>query len=445
MSTVTVSRPSIRHSIRGDKMFARRIRRLSPSLLGPILCAGRIADEERVGVYLVGGFVRDLILGRRNLDIDIVVEGDGIVFARRLAVALRGKVLVAHHRFGTATIEGASGSKVDVASARRESYACAGALPTVERGSIEEDLWRRDFSINAMAVWLNRGRFGALVDPCQGRPDLEKGLIRALHAQSFEDDPLRILRAVRFEQRLGFRIEKETLQWILTAGRGRLLARVHKHRLRDELMLLLKEEMVFPCLKRLSALVGLGYVGPRMRSCPAWKARFAAAQKSLDWARRHAPSAASADMVVMRLALFFEPLSLSGVRQAMRTFAFGKPQRVPVVSFKQEAAGAQARLEKKDLAASGVYRILSSLSVEVVLLIHGRCRSARVRRRIEGYLRDAGRRWEHLGGEDLRRLGVAPGPRYKEALGRLRDACIDKRVVGREEELEFVRAYLRLR
>jgi len=171
---------------------------------------GRQADAQGLRAWVVGGYVRDVILKRSNKDLDVVVEGNAIEFARQVASVWNLEVK-AHPRFGTAILSGwPDGRHVDCVSARSETYSAPGALPVVKRSQIDEDLRRRDFTINAMAAELSGGEFGSLYDPFSGGEDLKRGMIRVFHDQSFEDDPTRLLRAVRFEQRFGFRFSRRT-------------------------------------------------------------------------------------------------------------------------------------------------------------------------------------------------------------------------------------------
>jgi tRNA nucleotidyltransferase (CCA-adding enzyme) len=202
-----------------------------------VAAARRIARQEKRSLYLVGGPVRDLFLGRPLLDMDMVVESDALDFARRLSEAL-GVPARIHERFGTATLAMPGGGHLDLARSRRETYENPGALPRIEPAPIEEDLGRRDFTINAMALELGPG--GRLLDPFEGREDLKKGVVRMLHADSPRDDPTRAFRAARYANRLGFRIETRTRKWIAEA-RGALDA-VSGDRLRRELRLLFSEE-----------------------------------------------------------------------------------------------------------------------------------------------------------------------------------------------------------
>ncbi len=158
---------------------------------------------------MVGGFVRDLFLGIKNYDLDIVVEGEGIKFARELGKDLGGRVR-SHEKFGTAIVILADGFKIDVATARREFYEYPAAFPKVELSSIKKDLYRRDFTINAMAIQLNQKYFGKLIDFFGGQRDLRKGIVRVLYNLSFVEDPARIIRAIRFEQRYNFKMDRTT-------------------------------------------------------------------------------------------------------------------------------------------------------------------------------------------------------------------------------------------
>ena len=215
---------------------------LSEELRELIHLASDVANKNNMPVYLIGGFVRDLILGVKNFDLDIVVEGDGIKFAEVLSGKLNAG-LIRHRRFGTATVILKKHLKVDIATARQEYYPEAAHLPEVTRGVLKDDLMRRDFTINAMAISINRQDFGRFIDCFGGEADLANKEIRVLHNLSFIDDPTRILRAIRFEQRYNFKIEPKTLKLLREANRLKMLERVSRERLRDELILILKSRM----------------------------------------------------------------------------------------------------------------------------------------------------------------------------------------------------------
>jgi tRNA nucleotidyltransferase (CCA-adding enzyme) len=220
---------------------------------------GIAADERGLSAWLVGGMVRDLILGRPSVDIDVVVEGDGIAFAGILAQRLGGKFL-AHKRFGTASIDLERSFKLDVVTARRETYARPGILPEVFPGQISDDLFRRDFTINAIASSLNGRRSGEIRDDFDGLEDLEAGLVRIMHYRSFVDDPTRILRAVRYEKRFSFQIEPRTLAALKVACREDAFKTITPVRYFNEFRRILDEKDPLPALRRLRSLDGIRYL-----------------------------------------------------------------------------------------------------------------------------------------------------------------------------------------
>jgi tRNA nucleotidyltransferase (CCA-adding enzyme) len=221
--------------------------------LQPVFEAVAAVSEPFEGVYLVGGTVRDILLGERSFDVDIAVEGDAIALAQALADALGGRVR-AHRKFGTAVVIYGEDERIDVVTARTEFYDAPAALPTVEHASIQEDLFRRDFTINAMAVSLKGADLGRLVDPFGGRRDLEARTIRVLHNLSFIDDPTRIFRAIRYENRYGFRMDDHTLRLARGCIEMGLVGDLSSARLRDELEALLEEGEIEHSILRLAEL-----------------------------------------------------------------------------------------------------------------------------------------------------------------------------------------------
>ena len=242
----------------------KKIKDILPTeILRLIRLIGAASRENGCDAFLVGGFVRDVLLGVRNFDLDIVVEGDAMRLAKDL-VKKAGGSYVLHERFGTATAVlpwpvrskkiRLDEVKIDFATARKERYKNPAALPTVEFSTVREDLYRRDFTINAMAVAVADKTFGHLIDFFGGRNDLLDKKIRVLHDASFLDDPTRILRAVRFEQRFDFKIEPRTEGLIKEALNKKMLDKTQKQRLRDELILILNEDRPGKALKRMDAL-----------------------------------------------------------------------------------------------------------------------------------------------------------------------------------------------
>lgn len=218
---------------------------------------GQIAETQGLSAYAVGGCVRDWRLGITTVkDLDVTVEGDGIAAARAMAHALKGTVR-AHESFGTATLQLQGKGRVDLASCRKEIYKRPGAYPTVSPGTLEEDLFRRDFTVNAMAIAVNPGRFGILVDPFHGARDLQQKQLRILHARSFLDDPSRILRGIRFAQRFGLRWEPGTARAARAALSSGALQWLNAGRLRREMEQILQERNPRACLRQLETFLGI--------------------------------------------------------------------------------------------------------------------------------------------------------------------------------------------
>jgi tRNA nucleotidyltransferase (CCA-adding enzyme) len=243
-----------------------------PCLLGKSLSKRAIAVVEKAAlmgeasdkdVFLVGGTVRDILLGKKSYDVDMAVEGDAIALGKVIASSSGAKIKC-YTKPGTCTLlfplEGISGIRgrvirLDIASSREEMYSSPGAFPDTRPGSIENDLARRDFTINAMAIGVNGKNFGVLLDPMKGSDDLTKGVIRALHDNSFLDDPARIFRAVRFEKRLSFAIEKHTERLIRHSAETGMLRKLRKNRIKEEWRLVLKEKQHKKCIIRLRDLL----------------------------------------------------------------------------------------------------------------------------------------------------------------------------------------------
>lgn len=353
------------------------------------------------GVYLVGGAVRDLLLGRRSFDIDLAVEGDAIEFARSL-----GGEVTAHGRFGTAVVHFPDGRQLDVVTCRREAYAAPAALPDVEPGSIDDDLARRDFTVNAMAASLGSD-FGRLIDPHRGRPDLQAGRVRVLHDLSFVDDPTRIFRAVRYEARLGFRMDDRTERLAREGVAG--IALLSPARVREELIALLSEDGADRALARLAAL------GAAPELEPGLLERLDALQAELDpgaplWRVRLTALAAARPELVSRLSLR---------RQDARAVE-------DAVSLAPRLAETADPVEIADLAGR---------APEGALLALARHDSAPLR---DWFTRLRGVRLA-LTGADLAVLGVPESPRVGEILEELRRRKLRGELDGRQAELDAAR------
>ena len=408
---------------------AKLIDKLSSRLPAPVRHAlqtlVRLAEEEGLAAYLVGGPVRDLLLGRPSLDLDFAIEGDAGALGARLASEL-GLRLVRHPVFLTATVRG-DGFFIDLATARSETYARPGALPAVAPAGLVEDLQRRDFTINAMALALTGDRAGELIDPASGRQDLEGGLVRVLHDGSFQDDATRILRAARYQVRFGFCITPHTLD--LLRHDTPYLDTISGARIHQEISRTLAEpepENVFLCLQALGVLRA---IHPGL----SFDERLAAAFADL---RRLAPAAlpgAGWPLLAWRAA----PAQIAGV---VRRLALTRPQAAAVRAVPQLRA-LHDRLSRPSLRPSQIAQVLRTFPPPAVWALAA-AGEGLVRDRCLEYLL----RWRYvrtsLRGGDVAALGVGPGPALGEVLHRLKVAKLDGEVRSRRGEEAFVRRLL---
>ncbi len=269
-------------SARTRKIVKFMKERLSPGVIAVLNRIGEVADELGCGAYVVGGFVRDLFLYRGNEDLDVVIEGNGIAFAKEFG-RITGARIHSHEKFGTAVILFPEGFKIDVASARMEYYKFPAALPEVERSSIKLDLYRRDFTINTLAIQLNPGRFGTLIDFFNALRDIKDKVIRVLHNLSLVEDPTRVFRAIRFEQRFGFTIGKLTSSLIENAISMDFFKRLSGRRVFTEIRLILEEENPIRAIIRLNDFGLLRVIHPAISLDKDLLQMFNSTRKVLSW------------------------------------------------------------------------------------------------------------------------------------------------------------------
>jgi tRNA nucleotidyltransferase (CCA-adding enzyme) len=413
------------------------LNRLPKEILDLIYLSSKLAVKLDYRIYLVGGFVRDLILGLPNLDVDIAIEGNGLDFAAELARCLQAR-LIRHRRFGTATVAWER-FKVDIATAREEFYEKPAALPSVRAGTIKDDLKRRDFTINAMAIDISENNFGHLLDFFAGRDDLREGRIRILHNLSFIDDPIRILRAIRFEQRYNFRIERHTLRLLKEAVHTKMLQRVSGPRVKDELVLLLKEARVLKCIIRMQRLNIFPFISPKLRWGKEKLYFLKSIEKVIIIFTRQMPKKRNLDTWLMYFIGLTADLDKKELKNICTRFGFSRSEQIRILSYKQTVKVLQKRLREK-IRPSRIYRYLQPLSYEVILLIKASSRNKVVGENIEDFFRLYNNMRFSINGDDLLDLGIKPGPEYKHLLKKVFYARLDGAVTTKEEELEYIRA-----
>lgn len=414
------------------------IERLPRELKDLIYLAGDIAAHHKIPAYLVGGFVRDLILGAGNLDLDIVVEGGGIKFAEEFARQLQAK-LIRHTRFGTATLILRPNLKIDIATARKEFYPKPASLPVVSFGSLKDDLIRRDFTVNAMAISISRNDLGALIDIFGGKNDLKSKKIRILHNLSFIDDPIRILRAIRFEKRYDFRIESGTLQKIKEAVKLKMLEQVQPQRLREELILLLKEEQPLKQIKRMQELTGLGFISPQL-SLSAENCRLLSyAEAQVKWFRHRYAQRRQLDTWLIYFMGLLDSLDTGKVKSACRRFVFRRGEEKRILAYKKNSAKLIRQLSRDNLKPAKIFRLLEYLSYEVILLVKAKSKNRNVERYIEDFFEIYHGICLYITGDDLYGLGIEPGPYYQKIFTKALNAKLNGLVKTQEEELALIK------
>lgn len=405
------------------------------------------AEQQGVPIYLVGGCVRDLLLGRANLDLDLVLEGDAIQLGRTLTKEFGGR-LIAHKAFGTAIwwlpenpslllrkLRIAQKKNVrlpeffDLITARRESYRYPAALPSTQFASIREDQYRRDFTINTMAVRLNGADAGRLLDPWGGVKDLRAGLLRTLHQLSFSDDPTRILRIQRLAGRLGFKIERETRRQLAT--HLPVLKQVSGERIRNELELILLENTRVSILRSMQNLGVLGTIHRGLRlSGKASHALNSPADKIVPafW------NVGSFQRSDLGFVLWLMGSPLAELEAIASRLAFRADLRKAVFAASQ-LRKLKAKLPK--LSVSKLVDLLESKPSIAIYALYISERNSAVSKRLKLFAS----KWRHIqpttDGNKLRQLGLKPGPAYKRILGELRAARLDGKIrnAGQESAL----------
>ncbi|HYO50618.1 MAG TPA: CCA tRNA nucleotidyltransferase [Chloroflexia bacterium] len=411
---------------------------LKPEMLDLLVRTSSLAAEHGWNIYLVGGYVRDVLLKIPDYDIDISVEGDAVALAALLAEQLNTPMQT-HEAFGTAVLDLGGGLHLDFVTARKERYDKPGALPTVEPGTIEDDMARRDFTINALAVHLLPEGPGRLLDPHGGLLDLQTRLIRVLHDGSFRDDPTRIFRAAKLAERLGCKIEPHTLELVLQAVRDGALYTVSMDRISRELLLILEEpgaDSILATLDHLGVLIalypGLAWPYPPGHIRPAASEQITAAQRRDTYLAAIAAEFAAEPGEAERLARWLK-------------------LKAPHITLMRDAARLTqlwARLGEDGQSPSQTYHLLRALdanALEAYGRIEALAADAVPWQRLQDYLA----KWRHVktavDGEYLKHLGVPQGLIYRQALEELLAAKLDGRVEGKEDEERFVEEWLKER
>lgn len=402
-------------------------------------CAA-LARDLGAPPYLVGGTVRDLILGRRTLDLDLVVVGDVLAVARAAHAALGGH-LVVHAAFGTATLTLPDGPWIDLITARHEHYPAHGALPVVAPGTLDEDLRRRDFTLNALAIALTPADYGTLIDPLGGRADLISGTVRILHDASFLDDPTRLLRAVRYAERLTagtdhpFAFDSTTAARFDEAVAAHAVATISVQRLAHEFIRLLAE----PAAAAMLAYLATTGLLPQIESRVRWDDTSAAQFATLDrlWPLAERPDAIWQGRFAL-LAAHQPPDLAADTAAALHLPASAIDLAREAAALRQLAPTMPAHPASAELG-----RLLDPYSPATIVTAAALLSPGSYRDQLQRYLTTIRPLKPALTGDAIRALGVPPGPIYRHALAALRDHKRNHPALTTDDERAFLIAWLR--
>ncbi len=398
---------------------------------------GQAAKMMGMTSYLVGGFVRDLILDIPTVDLDIVVEGDAILLAEKIA-EIRGGKIAPHAEFKTATVTLEDDVKLDFATARLEYYEQPAALPVVEASSIKLDLMRRDFTINSLIINLDPGHFGEMSDFFGAWQDLKDKQIRVLHNLSFVEDPTRVLRAVKFEQRFGFSLGKHTMKLLTSAVKTGFLDKVNGRRIITEIKAILEEEQPLPVLARLDDLRILERLVPQLKLDRKKETLLEETEDVLAW---YEFLYLDEEIEFWKVWLFglVGTLKTKYIKALFERLAMSSKVTSELLDEKLAADNLFNRLHKEKISKnSHLYRLCRPMPTEGLLYIMAKSQKDEVRKAVSGYLTKLKFVHTEIAGKDLQTMGFEPGPVFARILEAVLDARLDNLVKDREQEIAFV-------
>ncbi|MEN3185567.1 MAG: CBS domain-containing protein [Atribacterota bacterium] len=404
--------------------------------LGLLNAIGTLAKRMGVKIYLVGGVVRDIILGYPNYDLDLVVEGDAIEFTQNLQGLFPGKV-VSYPPFGTAIFFLRDGKRIDFASARHEFYLYPGAPPQVEYSNLRRDLFRRDFTVNAMAISIHPDNWGELFDFFGGLKDLEAGILRVLHPLSFVEDPARSIRAVRFEQKYAFRIEPFTMSLLKQTIREGLLGKIKPDRLKEEIQLILRLPGFYRYLFRLYQLDMFPTIFPGCFWKREYEEVYGRLQEIVDDFAGY-----EIDLFLLKLSPIWGDMVPELLPKLREKMSLSKKRVHKISSYLEKKGIFERGIQDLYLPNSRIYLLCSEIPPEFLFLSLAKFYDVPlVRERIIHYLQV----WQTveplLSGNALREMNIEEGPVYAKILQELKLAKIDGKIKNREEEENFVRSF----
>ncbi|MFW6269451.1 MAG: CBS domain-containing protein, partial [Bacillota bacterium] len=413
-----------------EEDFLPYLKKLDKDIFQILLKAGELADSHNVEAYLIGGMVRDLLIGRKSRDLDIVVDGS----IKDYIIALAGEFAADYtynQEFKTGTIVFQNGFNIDLASSRKEIYQYTGALPEVERSNIVADLFRRDYTVNTLAVSLNSARFALLIDFFGGKEDVEKGILRALHRFSFLDDPTRIIRGIRMAERFNFTFEKETEALIKETLNTADFSRLSEARVIKEIQLLFEEPLSQELINIFKELSIFNLLDLYIEI----KKEFYKDAKDLETYLEQLDKKTynNIEVWVLRLAIFTEDISLDNIKDWSIKDKFKE-----ILSAYSEKNYLLNKLSQK-LDPVELIILLSGLDIEILIILSIKSRSQEVQENIRNYLENLQKVKININGHDLMEMGLEAGPEIKEILNKVYYARLRGEVHNRQDELSYAK------
>lgn len=393
---------------------------------------GDLAEEEGVNIYVVGGFVRDLLMKNENFDIDIVVESSASKFAKKYA-ALKGAKIAIHKKFDTAQLIFNDGLRIDFATSRTEYYTFPAAAPEVESSSIKNDLYRRDFTINAMAVKLNKSEFGLLLDFFGGRRDIKDKKIRVLHNLSFVDDPSRGFRAIRFAIRFGFEIGPHTKKLLKHAVNMRLFDKIHGQRLFMELKYILEEENYIDAVEMMKEYNILQFLHKGIAVNERKYELFENLEKIYSWYNFQIGK--NIKIYVSRFYVLFSDLKYKYLKELGKRFDLDHQEKKLYIANALKADNIAIKIKRKEgIRPSEICKLFAEITDEGILYI-GAILGAKYEQIVKNYFNIYKNIQLNVNGDDFIKMGYKPSKKFSEVLQKLLDMKIDGEIISKEDEI----------
>ncbi len=413
-----------------------KIQQLPEEMVSLITVVKKVAQKEDLKVFIVGGFVRDLLLKRNNFDLDFVVEGDAIRIAEKVNAYLKGR-LISHKKFQTAVVKLPNQPHIDFVSARREYYEYPAALPKVEKSTIWNDLFRRDFTINCMAIELNGEKDYQLIDYFSGLDDLSNGLIRALYNLSFIEDPTRIFRAIRFASRLGFSIEEETKKFILQAVKDHMINKLSQDRIREEIHGIFKDENLINSLQLMKELNIFKSLNEGQDISLKEIHKVGNISKTLEvFHTINREDIRYSDIIVQQL---LSSLSLELIPRIINNYVSYRQSYHGIIEGLRRKNRVYAALRSRNADLYEIYSLLEFATDEMLIFYYNDCESNEIKHYLLYYKLKLQSISTIITGQDLLSLGIKPGPLFKRILKEVLKAKVQGYIYTKEDEISYAK------